>query len=265
MGYFVGVDIGTTSTKIAIIDDSCKLLNHLVVLSGADFKRSADEAFETLLEKTNVKESEVEYIVSTGYGRKLVDFADESISEISANAKGASTIGRLNGVSIRTIIDIGGQDSKVISLDENGKVNNFTMNDKCAAGTGRFLESMARVLEVNISNFGELLLQSNQPVKINSTCTVFAETEVISHLARGQRKEDIVAGIHRSIVQRIMALGKRVGIREVVLLSGGPAKNEGLVKTMKEMLGMEVFVPEHPQVVTAFGAAIIAKERSGDE
>ncbi len=264
MAYFVGVDIGTTSTKVAIIDESGKLLDHLVMLSGADFKKSAEDAFDQLLNRNGIKESEVEYIVSTGYGRRLVNFADESISEISANAKGASTIGKQYGVEIRTIIDIGGQDSKVISLDANGKVNNFTMNDKCAAGTGRFLESMARVLEVNISNFGELLLKSQKTVTINSTCTVFAETEVISHLARGQKKEDIVAGIHRSIVQRVMALGKRVGIKEVVFLSGGPARNEGLVKTMKEMLNQEVFVPPHPQVVTAFGAATIARERADE-
>jgi predicted CoA-substrate-specific enzyme activase len=198
-------------------------------------------------------------MVSTGYGRRITTLANETISEISANARGSKWIGQKLG--IRTIIDIGGQDTKVISLDENCNILNFAMNDKCAAGTGRFLELLANVLEVPLDEMGSLSLQSQNPVDITTTCLVFAKSEVAANIANGKKKEDLIAGIHRAIARRLIVMAKRVGIRREVFFDGGPARNIGMRKTFETELGFSIQVPDMPQIVTATGAALIAHDK----
>lgn len=260
MDCFVGIDIGSTSIKIALVDESGTLIDHSTDPTGGRFHKNALAALDTLLIRSDLALSDVKYTVSTGYGRKLFKEADESVSEITANGIGANHIGGLTG-KVRTIINIGGQDLKVIHLDEDGQVTNFVMNDKCAAGTGRFLEMTARNLEADVDELGAMHLAADGlPLTINSTCTVFAESEIISLLAQGNSPERIAAGVHYSIARRVVRLAKRIGVEELVLFDGGPALNRGLVAALEDELMCAVQVPEVPQITTAIGAAIQARE-----
>ncbi len=258
MTYFAGVDIGSTSIKIVIIDDNKEILAETTAPTGSHFHKNTSKAFEELLFQKKISHNNIGYIVSTGYGRKLFKDADESISEITANAAGARKIGEKTG-SIRTIINIGGQDLKVIHLDQEGHVVNFAMNDKCAAGTGRFLEMTARNLEIEVDELGKCHLENDSiPLTINSTCTVFAESEIIGLLANGSSKSEIIAGIHYSIARRVARLARRGGLEGMVFFDGGPAMNKGLVQAMEDELMCDVQVPQAPQITTALGAALIA-------
>ena len=258
MSYFAGIDIGSTTIKIVLVDAKQNIIGDITCPTGSHFHVNAMDALEELLSKNNIKRQEVAYTFSTGYGRKLFKDADDTISEISANAAGAWKMGQKNGM-VRTIINIGGQDLKVIRLDEDGHVENFTMNDKCAAGTGRFLEMTARNLEMDVSELGQTHKSATgAPLTINSTCTVFAESEIISLLANGHGKAELIAGIHYSIAKRVARLVKRLGIEDMVFFDGGPALNSGLVEAMENELMREMVVPETPQITTAFGAALIA-------
>ncbi len=260
MKYFSGIDIGSTAIKIVLIDESGDIVAHQTSPTGSHFHKNTLDSFHILLERTGTKKEDVAYIISTGYGRKLFKEADESISEITANAAGARIIGKDYGM-VRTIINIGGQDSKVILIDDAGHVKNFTMNDKCAAGTGRFLEMTARNLGAEVDELGSLHLNARGiPLNINSTCTVFAESEIISLLANGHEREEIIAGVHYSIARRIVRLAKRIGIEDMVFFDGGPAMNRGLVAAMEDELMRSIIVPEIPQITTALGAAVIAGE-----
>jgi len=260
MRYFAGIDIGSTAIKIVFIDETESIIAHQISPTGSHFNKNTLDAFNSLLDRTKIRRLDIAYIISTGYGRKLFKEVDESISEITANAVGARRISMTDGM-VRTIINIGGQDSKVILLDSNGYVKNFVMNDKCAAGTGRFLEMTARNLEIDVEELGEYHLNAKaMPIQINSTCTVFAESEIISLLANGHRREEIVAGIHNSIVRRIIRLAKNIGIEDKVFFDGGPALNKGLLRALEDELMRKVMVPQMPQFTTAFGAAIIAME-----
>ncbi len=261
MTLVVGLDIGSTTTKAAIAEDG-EILGHAVAATGANCRRTAEAVLSQALEGAARDASDIAYTLSTGYGRRLLEFADSTISEITANAAGARYLTRATQ-SVRTIIDIGGQDSKVISLDSDGTVRNFAMNDKCAAGTGRFLEVMSRILEVDLDQLGPLALQSTEKVTISSICTVFAETEVISLLAQARKVPDIIAGVHRSVAKRVGDLARGVGVAEPVFFDGGPALNVGLKQALQDELGVELIVPESPQVATAIGAAILAAERAG--
>jgi predicted CoA-substrate-specific enzyme activase len=217
------------------------------------------------LDEHNLKHQDIHYMIATGYGRKLYKEADDSISEITANAIGAHEIGKDFG-GVRTIINIGGQDSKAIHLDEDGHVANFAMNDKCAAGTGRFLDVAARNLEIDLEELGDYHFNTdNAPLTINSTCTVFAESEIIGMLANGHGKGEIVAGIHYSIARRTARLTKRVGIEGKVYFDGGPALNKGLVAALEDEMQREIIVPEHPQTTTAYGAAMLARSEYLEE
>lgn len=260
MPYFAGIDIGSTAIKIAIADDEGRLAACGVSPTGSQFNKNALEALSNLLEKNNIRKDDVLYTVSTGYGRKLFKGANKTISEITANARGARGLG---GVceNVRTIINIGGQDSKIISLDEQGHVAASVMNDKCAAGTGRFLDVVARNLEVDVEDLGSLHFKANDaPLAINSTCTVFAESEIISLLSHGHNKPEIIAGIHYSIAKRIVRLAGRIKIEDAIFFDGGPALNKGMVAAIEDELMRNVIVPEIPQITTALGAALIAKE-----
>lgn len=257
--YYCGMDIGSTAIKILLVDWSEETVAWKIGATGGRFYENAARLLGSLLEETGIGRGDVRAIVSTGYGRRLFREADETVSEITANAAGAARLG--NGSrKINTIINIGGQDSKVISLDDRGGVSDFVMNDRCAAGTGRFLEMAARIMEMDLSELGERhLMARGAPAIINSTCTVFAESEIISLLAEGHAREDVIAGIHHSIARRIVRLAKRVGVAERVLFDGGPALNKGLAAALGHELMTDVLVPESPQITTALGGALIAR------
>jgi len=265
MTYYAGIDIGSTAIKTVLIDDGEELLDSRTAPTGSHFHHSALDAFEVMLGKAGVAREDVAFITATGYGRKLFREADESISEITANAIGAKKAGAAFG-DVRTIINIGGQDSKAIRVDDEGNVVQFAMNDKCAAGTGRFLDMAARNLEIDLEELGTYhFMLKGAPPPINSTCAVFAESELIGLLANGHSKEEIVAGIHYSIAKRTVRLAKRVGVDGRVYFDGGPALNRGLVAAMEEELMTELVIPEIAQVTTAYGAAILAREAALDE
>lgn len=257
MSYYAGIDIGSTAIKIVIIDENEEIVGKKVSGSGSMFYKYAKESLEQLVTDIGIERDDIAYIVATGYGRKLFKEADETISEITANAIGAKKAGEKFG-KVRTIINIGGQDSKAISLDENGNVVNFAMNDRCAAGTGKFLDVAAAKLEIDVEELGEYHFKANgTPLSINSTCAVFAESEIIGLLGNEHSKEDIVAGIHFSIAKRIIRLTKKVGLNDIIYFDGGPALNAGLVAAIEDELGRELAIPSYPQITTALGAALM--------
>jgi predicted CoA-substrate-specific enzyme activase len=248
-----GIDIGSITAKAAIVEDG-KLIGTRVIFTGYNAELAGLKVFEEILGECGLDKASMEKVVSTGYGRNSVKFVDKTFTEIMCHAAGAHYL----NPRVRSIIDIGGQDSKAILLDEQGKVKNFVMNDKCAAGTGRFLEVMARALEVNLDEFGALSIKSKKPSKISSLCTVFAESEVVSLIARGEKRQDIIAGIHESIAARISSMVGRIGMKEPVMVTGGVARNIGVVHALEKKLGMKIEVSPYAQVNGAIGAAILA-------
>ena len=259
MKNFIGIDIGSLATKIVLINDG-NLLDHKTERSTYDFKRVGHNLFDEILTEHHLERKDV-FVMSTGYGRNTIDIADDRVTEITAHARGAQYF----FPDASSVIDIGGQDSKAIVMSKKtGSVVDFQMNDKCAAGTGRFLEVMAHALEVPIDQFGVLAMQSNKPASISSTCTVFAESEVISLFARGASKQDIASGIHKSIARRVAGMAKRIGVSPKLVFCGGVAKNDAVKKYLEEELGFEIIRPEYPQLTGAIGAAIIAQEKNKD-
>lgn len=231
-----------------------KIRGTRVIFTGYNAEQAGAKVYEELLKELGIEKSDVRRVVSTGYGRNSVKFMDKAMTEIICHGAGAHYL----NPRARSVIDIGGQDSKAIILDERGKVKNFAMNDKCAAGTGRFLEVMARALEVDLDGFGALSLRAGDPSRISSLCTVFAESEVISLISKGEQRENIIAGIHESIAARIAAMANRLRIAPLVVMTGGVAKNIGVVKALERKIGMAVEVSEYAQVNGAIGAAILA-------
>ncbi|TFF88843.1 MAG: 2-hydroxyglutaryl-CoA dehydratase [Promethearchaeota archaeon] len=253
----MGIDIGSLATKIVLVNNG-ELLDHKTERSTYNFKRVGNTLFENLLQTHQLQRNEV-FVMSTGYGRNTIDIADDRVTEITAHARGVQYF----FPDASSVIDIGGQDSKAIVMSKKtGSVIDFQMNDKCAAGTGRFLEVMAHALEVPIDQFGVLALKSDKPASISSTCTVFAESEVISLFAQGASKRDIASGIHKSIARRVAGMAKRIGVGPKLVFCGGVAKNDAVKKYLEEELGFEIFRPEYPQLTGAIGAAIIAQEKS---
>jgi len=250
---FVGVDVGSISAKAAVMRGN-ELLADCVVLTGYNAGKAGRKAFDQALAAAGIVPDRVAKVVATGYGRNSVALAHKTVTEITCHAAGAFFL----DPAVRAVIDIGGQDSKAIVLDAGGKVKDFAMNDKCAAGTGRFLEVMARALEVDLEAFGELSLAAERPAAISSLCTVFAESEVISLIAKGATRADIVAGIHASIAARIIAMAKRIGIRPPVMMTGGVAKNIGVVRALEEKLEAPLIISANAQATGAIGAALIA-------
>lgn len=253
--YAAGIDIGSIYSKIVILQGN-QVVSSLVKRTGGEIKAASQRLMGEALAPLGLEMSELKAIVATGYGRISVPFAHKQVTEISCFGFGISRL----YPEVRTIIDIGGQDSKGIKVDGQGRVTDFVMNDKCAAGTGRFLEVMANALEVKLEDMGPLALQSKSPEEIGITCTVFAESQVISLVAEGRPKVDIIAGIHQAIAERIFGLVKMVKIEQRVAVTGGGAKNIGLVKELAKKLGSEVVVPPEPQLMGAFGAALYALE-----
>lgn len=256
--YFLGIDIGSLTVKAILLDTERRVCARGVVSAGYGGQEAAQALVARLLQETGIAQDRVAYTVVTGYGRIRFTAASEEVSEISCHARGAFHL----HPAVRTVIDIGGQDSKAIRLDRSGRVIDFAMNDKCAAGTGRFLEVMAAALGVRIEELGPLALQSQHPVSISSTCTVFAESEAISHIARGATRQDVAAGLHQAIAGRLLGLVARVGLEPDIVLTGGVALNVGVVAALSQQSGQKVHVPNDPQTVGALGAALYALQRA---
>ncbi|WP_036735356.1 acyl-CoA dehydratase activase [Paenibacillus zanthoxyli] len=250
----VGIDIGSLSTKSAILKDKQEVIAYDVVYTGGNNRASAEITYRNVLEKAGLSEQDVDVVVTTGYGRENVPFSNKNASEIICHAKGMHFL----NPEIRTILDIGGQDSKAIQIDENGGVVNFMMNDKCAAGCGKFLDIIARALNVKLEDLGELSREADTSARISSMCTVFAETEVVSLVAVGTPAPNIIRGVHDSIATRAVALLKSVGIQGPLGMSGGVAKNVGVISALEDILKQPVNVTSYPQVTGAIGAAFIA-------
>ena len=255
--YVLGIDSGSTSTNAVIMDQDRKMKAFSVVRTGAKSGESAEKVLEDVLEKAGLSREDISWIVSTGYGRVSIPFADENVTEISCHGKGAHYF----NPQIRTILDIGGQDSKAIKLSENGEVKDFVMNDKCAAGTGRFLEMIARTLEVSLDELGAIALTSTEEIEITSMCSVFAESEVISLIANNKEKNDISNGVCNAIAGKAYGLLRRVGLEPGFMMTGGVAKNPGVVRAVEKKLGEKLYICEEPEIVGATGAALYALEQ----
>lgn len=255
--YTMGVDIGSASSKVVILEDGNRIIAEEVVQVGTG-SSGPQRALDQVLQKSGLKMEDMSKIVATGYGRVNFEQADKQISEISCHAKGIFYL----VPTARTIIDIGGQDAKAIRLDKKGRVKQFFMNDKCAAGTGRFLEVMAKVLEITIEELAKYDTQATEPATVSSTCTVFAESEVISLLSKGEKKENIIAGVHNSVASKACGLAYRAGIEEDIVMGGGVAQNAGVVRAISEALEKPIVVAPHPQITGALGAALFAYEEA---
>jgi predicted CoA-substrate-specific enzyme activase len=259
-----GVDVGAATAKTVIMADG-KILGQAIIPTGDRIVTAAEKVTRLALEKAGMWRdsfgfnTDFDYVISTGYGRHGVPFANKAVTEIICHAKGAYYL----LPATRTIIDIGGQDSKAIGLNERGGVIDFVMNDKCAAGTGRFLEVMAQVLGVTIEELGPVALTSKNPCQISSTCTIFAESEMVSLRAEGKPREDLIAGIVRAVSSRVVVMGKTVGFRRDIVFTGGVAKNIGVKEALEEEINMEIIVPEEPQTMGALGAVLLAKAELG--
>lgn len=254
--YTLGIDVGSTTSKCVMLKDGKELTAKALVDAGTGTEGPA-QALETLFALSGIKRSDISYTVSTGYGRQAEGIADFDMSELSCHAKGAQFLQK----DVKTVIDIGGQDIKVLGID-NGMLVSFQMNDKCAAGTGRFLELMAKVLQVKVDELADLGIKSRKPAQISSTCTVFAESEVISQLSRGTSVNDIAAGIHRSVASKVTGLVHRVGLLEPVLMTGGVSRNRDVIRAIEEQIKCEVRTSELSQYAGAIGAAVYAYRKA---
>jgi predicted CoA-substrate-specific enzyme activase len=255
--YTCGIDIGSVSSEAVILqrdEKELRVLSYVIASTGGDSKEAAEKVFKEATSKANLERQQIDSIVATGYGRLNVPFADKNITEISCHARGVISY----FPETKTVIDIGGQDSKVIKLDSRGSPIDFLMNDKCAAGTGRFLEVMARALEIDLSNFADIFTKTAEKVDISSTCTVFAESEIVSLIGHGIDKNKIIKGLVYSISHRIVSMVERIGLEEPVCITGGVAKNFAVVKALEELLAIKINVPEEPQITGALGAALLA-------
>ncbi len=250
-----GIDVGSLTAEVVLMDRG-EVLHYVIMPTGSNSKAAAEKAIESALKTAGLSRSDIKYIVATGYGRVSIEFADKRVTEITCHGRGAYFL----NPKVRTVIDIGGQDSKVILLNDEGRVLDFAMNDKCAAGTGRFLEVMAQALEVELSGLADLSDKAKNTVAISSMCTVFAESEVVSLIAQGIPQEDIARGLHQSIADRTAGMVRRVGLEEVVMITGGVAKNRAVVRALSEKLKTEIIVPPEPQIAGALGAALLAEE-----
>ena len=250
-----GVDAGAATTKALILRDG-EILSYTILPTGHKVAETSEQVTQEALKRAQLSMSDLDYVVSTGYGRKAIPFAHKAITEIICHAKGANFL----IPETRGIIDIGGQDSKVISVDERGNVTDFVMNDKCAAGTGRFLEVMANVLGVELDELGLVSLTSKSPCQISNTCTIFAESEVVSLRAEGRSRADLVAGIHKAVASRVAIMASNIRLEKETVFTGGVAKNVGVRRVLEEEIGLGILVPEEPQIIGALGAALLANQ-----
>ncbi len=255
MPRYMGIDIGSETSKGIITDDG-ELLAHHILRSGSNYRVAAEKLMKELLEKAGLSLEDIAYAIATGQGSGNVPFSNRQVTEIRCCARGISSI----FPSARTVIDVQGQSSKVIRFNEKGKVINFAVSEKCASGSGRFLHIIANILQVKLEDIGPLSLKSKNPVTFTTGCAVFGESEAITRVAGGISKEDILAGVHESLADKISSLVARVGLEEQCAISGGGGLNVGLLKSIEGKLGVQLLVPPQPQFVTALGAAVIAGE-----
>jgi predicted CoA-substrate-specific enzyme activase len=253
-----GVDVGSTQTKAVVLDGARKIRGRALIDTGAIITRAAENAFDLAVTDAGVGAREVAYVVGTGYGRYKVSFGHAQVTEISCHARGAQYM----FPNTHTVLDIGGQDTKAIRVGENGQVLDFSMNDKCAAGTGRFLGAGAYALDIPLGELGPLALGARNPVKITTTCTVFAESEIISWLARGKKAEDVLMGVHQAIAARSLSLIRRVGVEEEVTFTGGVTRNVAMVRILQDLLGTKLNVSPDAHYLGAIGAALFALDRA---
>ena len=255
-GYFAGIDSGSTSTDVVILDKDRQIVTGIVLPTGAGAAIGAERALQEALKEAGLEREDIDALVTTGYGRTAIQDGDKSITEITCHARGAHYL----DPQVRTVVDIGGQDSKVIRIDENGAVENFVMNDKCAAGTGRFLEMMARTMEMDLDRMSQAGLTYEEDITISSMCTVFAESEVVSLIAQNKATDDIVHGLNKAVATKTAALVKRVGGKEKYMMTGGVSKNRGLVRTLEEKLETTLVISDKAQLCGALGAALFAAD-----
>jgi predicted CoA-substrate-specific enzyme activase len=253
--YFAGIDLGSTMTKVLIVNENDEVCASVINHTGAEHRRLANRVMEEALKQAGLPFDEITYVIATGYGRIRVPFADRQITELTCHARGVVSF----LPTVRLAIDIGGQDAKGLKI-QGGKLIDFAMNDRCAAGTGRYLEVIANALGLKIEDLGSISLKSTRKITISSICTVFAQQEVIMHMSEGIPLEDIVAGIHDAVASRVARMVKRLKVEPDVVFTGGVAKNIGMVKALEENLGCKVFIPEEPLLTGALGAALLAKE-----
>ena len=254
--FTMGIDIGSTSSKAVILEDGVRVAARKVIEAGIG-SEGPDRVFADALSEAGITREEITRVMATGYGRMTFPGADDQASELSCHGKGIHYL----IPEARIVIDIGGQDAKVMQINERGALLNFVMNDKCAAGTGRFLDVMAGILSVQTSELAELAAKAEEPLSISSVCTVFAESEVISHLAAGATRSDVAAGIHQSVAKRVAGLGNRIGFRGPIAMSGGVALNAGVVRALEHELGKQIVTHPDAQLAGAYGAAILAFEK----
>ena len=257
--YVAGIDSGSTSTDVVILDQNGKIKSTMIIPTGGGAMMSAEKSLAAAVEKVGIQEEDIVRIVTTGYGRAYIDSGDDSITEITCHAKGAHYL----NPNVRTIIDIGGQDIKAISIDEHGAVTNFLMNDKCAAGTGRFLEMMARTLGLSLEEMSTKGLEWKENIVISSMCTVFAESEVVSLVAQNKNVADIIHGLNVSVASKVGALAARLGKKNPgeYMMTGGVAKNQGIINALEENLGAKLYICDEAQLCGALGAALFAYEK----
>ncbi|MFW9958606.1 MAG: acyl-CoA dehydratase activase [Candidatus Odinarchaeota archaeon] len=251
--YGIGIDIGSTTAKGVLLDNTLKIISDFIMPTGASGSHAVERIMDEIASSSKLKLEDIP-IISTGYGRTRVENAEQSVTEITCHSVGVHSL----NPDIRLLIDVGGQDSKVIRIGQDGRPVDFELNDKCSAGTGRFLEVMAGVLGVSIDELGPLALKSLSPATISSTCTVFAESEVVGHIGAGKNPADIAAGVHASMAAKIASLSKRVGTVRPVCITGGVALNPAFRYYISKQLGTELWIPEKPQFTGALGAAVIA-------
>lgn len=254
MAYAAGVDVGSTQTKAVIVNEEREIVGRALIDTGANVVVAAENAYSEALQSSGIREEEVEYVIGTGYGRYRVTFGNTQVTEISCHARGAAQM----FPGTKTVLDMGGQDTKAIRVSPKGEVLDFCMNDKCAAGTGRFLGAAAAALDIPLSELGNVAMKAERPVKISTTCTVFAESEVLSWLGKGKKIEDILWGVHLSIASRSTALLRRVGIEDEITFTGGVTKNAGMIKSLEQALKTKLNVSDDSHYMGALGAALFA-------
>ena len=259
MRIAAGVDVGSTQTKAVVMTENGgrEILGRALVDTGANVRKAADNAFRAVCQAASIHPPEVGFVVGTGYGRYNISFGNAQMTEISCHARGAHFI----CPTTRTVIDMGGQDSKAISLGKDGQVLDFVMNDKCAAGTGRFLANAAEVMGISLDEIGPLSLQATRAVKMATVCTVFVESDILSYLAQGKKAEDILGGVHLAIAKRTLSLARRISIEPDITMTGGVARNSGMVHALEEVLGIRLQVSPDSQFMGAIGAAVFALEK----
>ncbi len=256
MRIAAGVDVGSTQSKAVIMSDNggVKILGRALVDTGANVQRAAERAFDNCCEAAGVRANDVGFVIGTGYGRYKIAFGNTQMTEITCHAKGASFL----CPGTRTVIDMGGQDSKAISVGASGEVLDFVMNDKCAAGTGRFLANSAEVMGISLDEVGPISLRAKHPVKMATVCTVFVESDILSYLAQGKTEEDILGGVHNAIAKRTLSLARRLSIEPEITMTGGVARNIGMVRALEDVLGTKMQVSPDAQFIGAVGAALFA-------